>query len=186
MLNHFHLNDESFDFVLIKEALHHFPRPYLALYEALRVCRIGVVIFEPNGEEPGVISKILRVLRRRNTNSYYRFEKVGNFQYAPNPRELEKLMLGMDYQKIAFNYYNDYWLNREADAAPLSGGNQEQRSLREKVFKTIRRRDQLSKMSLVPFGKVGCCMFKKEDVEIEKGLVAAGWTVKKLPQNPFR
>ena len=40
--------DDSVDWVLIKEALHHFPRPYAGLYEALRVARKGVVLIEPN------------------------------------------------------------------------------------------------------------------------------------------
>lgn len=171
---------------MIKESLHHFPRPYLALYEALRVCRIGVVLFEPNGEEPGIISRALRVLRGRNVNAYYRFEKVGNFQYAPNPRELEKLMLGMHYRKIGFIFYNDFWLSREADLAPLSGGTARQRSLRARVFSTIRRRDFLSKMSVVPFGKVGCVLFKDVDDDIEGKLKEVGWSIRDLPINPFR
>ncbi len=57
--------DESFDFVLIKEALHHFPRPWLALYEAFRVCRRGVVFLEPNGEHLRLQSHILRYLKRQ-------------------------------------------------------------------------------------------------------------------------
>ena len=31
--------DNSFDYVLIKEAFHHFPRPWIALHEAFRVCK---------------------------------------------------------------------------------------------------------------------------------------------------
>ena len=64
-------DDDSFDYVLIKEALHHFPRPWLALYESLRVCRKGVILFEPNGQEPGFLSNVLRVLRRRSYDDYY-------------------------------------------------------------------------------------------------------------------
>jgi SAM-dependent methyltransferase len=41
-------SDHSFDYVYCKEALHHFPRPWLALYEMLRVARNGVFLFEPN------------------------------------------------------------------------------------------------------------------------------------------
>src|SRR5213075_2707793 len=39
--------DEQFDFALCKEAYHHFPRPMIALYEMLRVARVGVVLIEP-------------------------------------------------------------------------------------------------------------------------------------------
>lgn len=43
--------DGSFDYVLCKEAYHHFPRPPVALYEMLRVARQAVVLIEPH--EPG-------------------------------------------------------------------------------------------------------------------------------------
>src|SRR6188474_2368964 len=40
--------DQSFDFAVCKESYHHFPRPYLALYEMLRVSKKGVILIEPN------------------------------------------------------------------------------------------------------------------------------------------
>lgn len=42
------LADKQVDFVLIKETLHHCRRPWLAIYESLRVAKKGVVIIEPN------------------------------------------------------------------------------------------------------------------------------------------
>ena len=39
--------DGHFDFVLCKEAYHHFPRPAIALYEMLRVAKKGVILIEP-------------------------------------------------------------------------------------------------------------------------------------------
>ena len=182
--------DDSFDFVLIKEALHHFPRPWLALYEAMRVCRYGVVLFEPNGEEPFFISNLLRRLRGKPYHTLYGFEKVGNFKYAPNPRELEKFMLGLNLTTIAFCFFNDFWHSREADDAPMQGGNRVQQRLRSKVFETIRHRDRLAKLGLVPFGKVGCCMFKSENSYVNRDLKPrlqeVGWEVRCLPRNPFR
>ena len=41
---------DAFDYVLIKEAFHHFPRPWIALYEAFRVCRKAVILIEPNDD----------------------------------------------------------------------------------------------------------------------------------------
>jgi SAM-dependent methyltransferase len=41
------LADQSFDFVVCKESLHHMPRPYLAIYEMLRIARHGVFFIEP-------------------------------------------------------------------------------------------------------------------------------------------
>ena len=114
--------DDSFDYVLIKEALHHFPRPWLALYEAFRVCRMGVVLLEPNGEHPRPLSLMLRYLRRQSSTIHYRFEKVGNFVYAPNPIELEKFLLGLGGRHISFRFYNDYWMSSEADQSHVFGG----------------------------------------------------------------
>ena len=40
--------DSSFDFVFVKEALHHCPRPNLAIAEMLRCAEKGVLISEPS------------------------------------------------------------------------------------------------------------------------------------------
>ena len=177
--------DDAFDFVLIKEALHHFPRPWLALYEALRVCRLGVVLFEPNGEQPRLISNILRVLRRKSYNAHYKFEPVGNFLYAPNPHELDKLLLGLNLNHSAKVHYNDFWLSKEADAAPLEGGTARQGQLRSKVMKTIRRRDFLSQVGIVPYGKLGYTLLKRTDQYVLSRLEAGGWKINELPSNPY-
>ena len=39
--------DNSFDYVFCKESFHHFPRPFLALYEIFRVSKKGVFLIEP-------------------------------------------------------------------------------------------------------------------------------------------
>jgi SAM-dependent methyltransferase len=40
--------NKQFDYVFCKESFHHFPRPYLAIYEMLRVARKAVFLIEPN------------------------------------------------------------------------------------------------------------------------------------------
>jgi tetratricopeptide (TPR) repeat protein len=40
-------SDCSYDYILCKEALHHMPRPYMALYEMLRVANKAVFVIEP-------------------------------------------------------------------------------------------------------------------------------------------
>src|SRR5262249_19841688 len=42
------LADRTYDYVLCKESFHHFPRPYVALYEMLRVAVRAVFLIEPN------------------------------------------------------------------------------------------------------------------------------------------
>ena len=178
--------NESFDYILIKEAFHHFPRPWLALYEAYRVCRKGVVLLEPNGEHPRLLSRLLRLLRRHPTSVYYRFEKVGNFVYAPNPIELEKFLLGMSGQQIALRFYNDFWHSQEADAAPIERGTRRQRALRNAVQRTIQKREWLSRSGLTPYGKVGAVLFKELlSPDLSKELNTHGWIVKEMPVNPY-
>jgi hypothetical protein len=50
--------DETFDYVFCKESFHHFPRPYLALYEMLRVARRAVFLVEPNDPSMGRLPKV--------------------------------------------------------------------------------------------------------------------------------
>jgi SAM-dependent methyltransferase len=183
---HLSFADESFDFVLIKEAFHHFPRPWLALYEAFRVCRHGVVLFEPNGEHPRLLSTIIRLIRRQPSTTYYRFEDVGNFVYAPSPIELEKFLLGLGGHQIALRLYNDHWHSAEADASPSSRGTAHQAKLRRSVQRTIRYRNWMSRTGLVPFGKVGAVLFKQAtDQYTYSSLQQQGWIVKRLPINPY-
>jgi len=44
-------NDGSFEFSLCKEAYHHFPRPYIAIYELGRVSYKSFVLIEPNYQD---------------------------------------------------------------------------------------------------------------------------------------
>lgn len=178
--------DESFDYVLIKEAFHHFPRPWLALYEAFRVCRMGVVILEPNGEHSRPLSHLLRYLRRQHSTVHYRFEKVGNFVYSPNPIELEKFLLGLGGQQILFRFYNDYWMSREADQSPVLGGTSRQKKLRRAVMRTIRRRNLMGRTGLVPFGKMGCLLIKNQHPDhVFSNMKRYEWRLKPLPVNPY-
>src|SRR5690348_10332859 len=49
------LADRSFDYAFCKEAFHHFPRPFLALYEMLRVARKGVILVEPQDQSGALL-----------------------------------------------------------------------------------------------------------------------------------
>lgn len=78
--------DNSFDYIVCKEALHHMSRPYMAIYEMLRVARYGVAIVEPQdpwGDWP---------CRTDPTQPHY--ESVGNYVYQFSFRELEKIGFG--------------------------------------------------------------------------------------------
>ncbi len=60
-------DDESFDFVLCKHALHHMQRPIAALYEMLRVGREAIVLIERQDEYPARPMSWLKAAMRRAT-----------------------------------------------------------------------------------------------------------------------
>ena len=104
-------NDNAFDYILCKETLHHLPRPYFGLYELIRVSKNGVVIIEPRDRLidttimdfiPIFIRKILRYKVVEHD-----FENVGNYVYSLSVREIEKFMLGLNYNLYAIKYIND-------------------------------------------------------------------------------
>ncbi len=80
--------NESFDFVLCKHAFHHFPRPFVAFHEMLRVARKGIVLIEP--AESGA-------------NHY---EPAGNYLYRVCVREIEKAARGVNLPGLAIGWDN--------------------------------------------------------------------------------
>jgi ubiquinone/menaquinone biosynthesis C-methylase UbiE len=96
------LPDNSVDFVLCKEALHHMSRPYAAIYEMFRVARYGVVIIEP--QDPWIDWPC-----RTDTSSPH-YEAVGNYVYQLSVRELEKIAYGMNIIGIASQQMVDVYL----------------------------------------------------------------------------
>jgi ubiquinone/menaquinone biosynthesis C-methylase UbiE len=111
------LPDHSVDFVLCKEAFHHFPRAPIAFYEFMRVSRLGVLLLEPielSSPRPLDILKRLakRVLRRRSP-IYELFEPVGNYIYRVSPREIFRMMAAVQMSWFAVRPFNDFstpWL----------------------------------------------------------------------------
>lgn len=94
--------DNSFDFVLCKESLHHMSRPYAAIYEFFRVARYGVVVIEP--QDPWLDWPC----RMDQTSPHY--EAVGNYVYQFSARELEKIAYGLNMRGLATRALIDVYL----------------------------------------------------------------------------
>ncbi len=94
--------DNSFDFVLCKEVLHHMSRPYAAIYECFRVARYGVVFIEP--QDPWVDWPC----RTDATSPHY--ESVGNYVYQFSARELEKIAFGLNITGVATKSLVDVYI----------------------------------------------------------------------------
>ena len=135
------LPDSSFDYILCKEALHHMPRPLLAIYEMYRVCKYGVIFIEP--QDPTIDWPIRKprdfyrdilpsdaigekiAFKRMDTDEIFSTqyvdwweEGVDNYVYTMSKRELRKLVLGMGamaYGSKNFNdFYNAEWSREQA------------------------------------------------------------------------
>lgn len=126
------LPDASFDYVLCKEALHHMPRPMLAIYEMYRVCRYGVIFIEPQDptidwpmQKPSMFyreslpadsigEKV--AFKRMDTDETFSSQYidwwedgVNNYVYTLSKRELRKITLGMGAMGYASKSFNDFY-----------------------------------------------------------------------------
>lgn len=160
-------DDDSFDFVLIKDSLHHCPRPYHALYELLRVARSCVVIIEPI-----------------DIDQDHLFESVGNYIYKLSIRDYEKFLLGMHYRHIAYKGFNDCFI-QGVENCPLEGGDQLQADIRNKVFSNISEADERCKSGNADYPFASIILFKVQPSDLlVNALVSHGYIYDTLPKNP--
>lgn len=178
---HISLQDGAVDFVLCKEAYHHFPRPPIALYEMLRVARIGVVIIEPL-DNPKLLDGLKKMLKRIiRGDREMQFEPSGNFLYRLNIRELKKLMIAMGGEHLAIKGFNDFFHARLGghDAHGLNVGS---------VFTRlgIVVQDVLSRIGLLGYG-LGCVVVFKPGMggNTLEPLRESGFECVDLPKNPY-
>ena len=185
----------SFDYVLIKETLHHLPRPWLAIYESFRVCKKGVIIIEPN--DPYPYSNILRIffiklknllkrfLSKKVYKDEYGFEEVGNFIYTINIRELEKFLLGIHKTDIASSNLNDHHF-KNIEFVSNNGRTIKEKLISMKLKTIIFFKDILCNLSLLNFSIGEVILFKdKPSSEIIDKLKKSNWKYKKFPNNPY-
>ena len=187
---------ESFDYVLIKEAFHHFPRPWIALYEAFRVCKKGVILIEPNDQLTNrsnflskFFKKIINIIKRikniPSNKDCYSFEEVGNFIYTTNNRELEKFLLGMHYRHIGLIELNDHYI-RGVEYIVFSN---KQILNRIKIisFKSlVYFKEFLTRIKLINNSLNINILFKETpNRNLIKKMRANKWNYKILPLNPY-
>lgn len=188
--------DNSFDYVLIKESLHHLPRPWLAIYEAFRVCRKGVVLIEPNDcfVKKSLSKKyclqsikniMKRILKKKIFAHNYNFEEVGNFIYTINLRELEKFLLGMHKIYIASNFLNDHHI-KGIEFVNQGEKNTKKRFLLLNLKLKIFLKDFLCKFGFLNYSILEVILFKNlPDKETINKINKSSWNFKTLPKNPY-
>lgn len=121
------LEDNSFDYILCKEALHHMPRPMLAIYEMLRVARKAVILIEPqdkvidlpivrdssywfevNGNNISFGSKANNQTLSTQMIDWWE-DGLSNYVYTISKREIRKICCGMGLPAYSVKGFNDFF-----------------------------------------------------------------------------
>ena len=181
-------DSDSFDVLFAKEALHHCPRPFMALYEAFRVAKFAVAFVEPFDQSTSFLFKtrlFLKKMLKFGNRSGYNFEKVGNFVYTFAPADFEKFMLGMHSRYLAFSGINDYYhpslvhcFKNGTNPSSLIG------RLRFNFYLNLTR--VLVFLRLQRPSLLGVILFKERPgSSLVSMLRSKGWVVKELPSNPY-
>jgi SAM-dependent methyltransferase len=182
--------ENSIDYILCREAFHHFPRAYLGAYEMIRVAKKGVIIIEP----VDILAKMPLVLLSKNIcdrfnpqlinkfwKNRYSWEPVGNYVFKISEREVEKIAMGIGLPCIAFAGINIIKSEKEEImTVPTDFG------LWRKMKLKLKFLNFLSKLSLSPYNMLCSIIFKEmPDEETILQLKANGYRVIKLPANPY-
>ncbi len=194
--------DNSFDYVFCKESYHHFPRPYIALYEMLRVASKAVFLVEPNDEPMAQSVPMKDYLRfkfeillsklkiRKERPTHYRkpvffqkkgYEESGNYVYSISKREARKVMQGLDYPQMVYKEMNtDYIKGCEFEPADVSKS-----SIFKKLVDTIEEQDDKCRKGWEMPSLIVLGLFKqKMDEETRRSFQKQGFSIIDLPRNP--
>ena len=184
-------DDGQFDYVYCKEALHHFEKPYAALYEMHRVARKAVVITEPRDtsidKEPvALLKEFAKFLLGKEVVHGNAFEEIGNYIYGFSERELEKFQLGLNQQFVAFTGCNDAYI-AGVEFVTMSSTQPADVKIRDSVLSQIGSLDRLCKIGLKKSTLLTAILFKETPTqELIGKLERVGWKVRMLPKNPYR
>lgn len=174
--------DNTFDFAFCKEAFHHFPRPYLALYEMLRVSKQGVVLIEPQENGNYILSaikKFIKVKLRKDKSLEY--EESGNFIFRISLKELIKVMKALNYGSVAYKRFNDCYIPKYGMSS-IKGMNLGQILTRI----GIGIQNICCKCFLLDYGLAAIVLFKSHISDpVRKSLRKGGFRVIDLPNNPY-
>ena len=183
--------DNTFDYVLCKETYHHFPRPYAALYEMIRVAKKGMVIIEP--QDPiikmpsllamlNIVNKFNPALMKKIWKNQISYEPVGNFIYKVSEREFIKFAAGLNLPAVAFKQINPHFYSEKT--ANLKASNTEKGFRKIKFRKNIA--DWLVKLTIIPGQVLSTIVFKEfPDAELTHTLEKSGYRIVTIPKNPY-
>ena len=184
-------HDNEFDFSYCKESFHHFPRPYIALYEMLRVSRNAVIITEPRDWLPPPFTRRIMQLVKHGMKKILKmeiahsdsgnYEPIGNYVFTVSEREFQKIALGLNLAAVAFKNLHDVY---------LEGVEQEKLSANGPLLKKLKLRlwinDVLQFLRIEKTNHITAILFKTIiSDDCRRQLNTTGFTVIDLPSNPF-
>ena len=195
--------DNSFDFVFCKESYHHFPRPYIALYEMLRVASKAVFMAEPNDEpiSQSVNNRdwihfkfqvLLSKLKIRKTlPDHYRkhvlfsekgYEESGNYVYSISKREVQKLMQGLNYPQMTYKEINTHYIK----GCEFEPANSSKSAIFKEIVEIIKKEDERCMKGWEVPNMILLGLFKEEmNEETRMTFKKQGWTIIDLQRNPY-
>lgn len=167
--------DNQYDCVLCKEAFHHMRRPYLGIYEMLRVARRAVVMIEPQDQWADFPARAGAA-----TASY---ERVGNYVYSLSQREVQKICLGLNLPGYACKNMQDVYLQGcEFAKADMND------PLFNSMVNMTRALEHKCQQNQEKWNYILTIFFKDEallnDPAMMDRLKTNGWTVEKTNTNP--
>ena len=186
-------NDSSFDYVVCKEAFHHFPQAYLGLYEMIRVSRIATILVT---EPIDILSKMSLLMLIKNIcdkihplliNKFWKnrfsWEIVGNYVFKVSEREIEKIAMGIGLPCLAFKRYDNFKSHTSINGmmdVPLN------KKLYKRIQRKLKLRSFISSIGLIPHGSICTVIFKAQPNEsIIENVKKIGFTILPLPPNPY-
>ncbi|OGR34999.1 MAG: hypothetical protein A2051_10300 [Desulfovibrionales bacterium GWA2_65_9] len=190
--------DASFDYVFCKEAFHHFPRPYLALYEMLRVARLGVFLIEPNDACSSVRLSakgdpywkiVLRTLLGRNLMNLAGARFVypapnyedPNYVYTISRREAEKVCLGLNLPQLVVKGLNDHYVK----GCEFEPADPDRSTIFREIVSTVERQDRLCAEGKADHVMLMLGFMKQPlDAPARQEFLKRGWDVQDLQRNP--
>ena len=188
------LENESFDYVICKEALHHMPRPTVAIYEMLRVARKGVFFIEPQdqvidwpmGQNENFYRDITPAdaigekvsIKKSSTHvevssSYMDWweNQAFNYVYTFSKREIRKMALGIGLPSFAIKNFNDFYnpeWNSQEGRPGIDGF--------DKTFEQIQMHDTACEITGKAYSYITGMLFKETpSTDIIKKLTALGY-----------
>jgi 2-polyprenyl-3-methyl-5-hydroxy-6-metoxy-1,4-benzoquinol methylase len=182
--------NESFDYVMCREAFHHFPRAYLGLYEMMRVSRRAAIIIEPID----IVSKMPLLLFIKNITDRFNpllinkiwknrfsFETSGNYVFKIGEREIEKMAMGAGLPMIAFRSMNVIASIKEyALDVPIN------KPLYNKLMRRIKFLNFLNYFGIIPANSLVCIIFRQvPDEEVLNKMKKLKYKIIPLEKNPY-